>query len=160
MFQQVLIVVDRDTAAQTIQSARLFSQFHSSKFLLLHLETLENTPLLFSELDPQNLDRQKEWSKLDPAIRNVSASPTSTLICSTAKLKSKLKVVGTEPSVFNLLHQNSEAAPAQPQSLETAIADIALLCKADLVFVSLSQPHRIVYANLIRVTKSPVLIFK
>ncbi|MBW4442648.1 MAG: hypothetical protein KME10_15715 [Plectolyngbya sp. WJT66-NPBG17] len=43
---QVLIVVDRGSVDRTIQTVSQFSQFHSSKFSLLHLETMENAPLL------------------------------------------------------------------------------------------------------------------
>lgn len=155
MFQQVLVVLDRHAADRTIPTVALFSQLYNSKLSLLHVETVEDTPLLlFSEFA-----RSKEWSNVDPPLRNTAAAATPTLVRPT----SKLKVVGTEPSVLNQLQGNfgqvTQIFP-QTRSLETAIADIAQLCKANLVIVGLSQSQTVAYADLIRATNCPVLILK
>jgi len=161
MFQQVLVVLDRHAADQTIPAAALFSRFYNSKLSLLHVETVvetvEDTPLLlFSELA-----RSKEWPSVDPTLRNTATVATPTLI----RPASKLKVVGTEPSVLNQLQGNFDQVTQifpQTRSLETAIADVAQLCKANLIIVGLSQPQTVTvaYAALIRVVNCPVLILK
>lgn len=149
MFQQILLIVDADSLDRTIQTAMRFSQSYGSKLSLLCLATGEDAPLLlFSELN-----RPKEWSK--PTFQNVAGG--TTLVRPTTKLK----VIGMEHSILNQWQGNfGQVAElfTQSRGLESTIANVAHLCKADLAIVNLAQS--IDYSDLIHTLNCPVLVLK
>lgn len=146
MFQQILLVVDSNSLDRTIQTALLFSKSHGSKLFLLCLENGKDAPLLlFSELN-----RTKEWST--QTFRN--ATGATTLV----RPETKLKIVGMEHSILNQLQGNFEQVTEfvpESRSLESTIANVAQLCKADLTIVNLAQP--IDDSNLIHTLNGSVL---
>ncbi|MBE9010840.1 hypothetical protein IQ250_11545 [Pseudanabaenaceae cyanobacterium LEGE 13415] len=147
MFQQILLIVDSHSLDRTIQTASLFSKSYGSKLSLLSLESGKDAPLLlFSELN-----RPKEWSV--PTFQNAVGGTTL------VRPATKLKIVGMEHSILNQLQGNfgqiTELFPVS-RSLESTIANVVHLCKADCAIVGLPLD----YSELIQVLDCPVLILK
>ena len=157
MFQQVLVVLDREASQQAVQIALMFTQATVSELFLLQIEPVKDAlPLLLLS----KFNRQKEWSQVEPMLCNslVDGEPVTTLI----RPKSKLKVQGIDSAVLNQLEGNfGQVTPfvSHTRSLEAAIADVARLCKADLILVGLSPSHQLAHATLAQAANRPVLTF-
>lgn len=159
MFQKILAVVDQNHRS-LLQRSIPFSQCSDAKLSLLHLLKVQGESILLLLSD---LERQKYWAGTELTDWNVWNDRERSLkrVRPKTKLKVAANVATLEPTVLN--DQKFDRI-STTDHLGRSIVEIAQLCKADLIVMSLSPTALIalptVCLDVARMAHCSVLIVK